>query len=89
MLKAVAMGPKVPYNYFLVLYTGIFVVRQVPRARGTLSKRTTIDCNRQVSKKSELGDIAGLTLDSGKSAPLLLQYPPPLSLRPRFYSVSH
>ena len=42
-------------------------------------KQTTNDCDEEVSKKCELDDVVGWTLDSGMSALLPAQNPPPLS----------
>ena len=52
-------------------------------------KQTTNDCDGEVSKKFELDDVVGWTLDSGMFALLLAQNPPPLSSPAQFCSASH
>ena len=52
-------------------------------------KQTTNDCDGEVNKKFELDDVVSWTLDSGMSAPLLAQNPPPHSSPAQFCSASH
>ena len=96
MLKAVAMGPKVPYIYCLAKHTKPrLLMGHVQRAREMLSKQTTIDYDGEVSTAFEfwrycvLKNIGGYTWDSGMSALLLARHVPPLASPHQFCSASH
>ncbi len=63
MLKAVAMGPKVPYIYCLAKHTKPrLLMGYVQRVRGMLSKQTTIDYDGEVSTNFEFWKYWGTYL---------------------------
>lgn len=83
-------GAKGALHLLLSRHTARIVMWYVPRARETLSKQTTIDYDGEVSQDFDGKNLVALrTLDSGMSALLLAQRPPPLFWPRQFYPASH